>query len=225
MLTNYYRNGSATAIVMFVAFIVGSLALTYFRYAGELTGTRTRFVYKEYVKEITESAINEIFNKTINDSKNTNSEIFNLLKSSVGKSVSVVPDFTKFCSEKYLPEDLFVEIFGKIKVIDFGKYAPNGNLYKGKSEGHGIVAVEAKTLLYKSKGFKREFISSYYIEEHHDYIISSAVCMGEHGSKLSNSLVVRQNRELGELDSIKSNYDSTLNRRFSACIARKIIFL
>lgn len=203
MLTKNRKNGSALSIVIVVAISIGTLALSYFRLSGNFSENKNRNINKTLVKEISEIALAEAFNKIKTESQKTESKVFEILKSPVGSVLDLNLNYAKECVEKLIPEGFSAEITGKMKIVDFSKISPNGKNYYGTHEGNGILAIEIIANLYKTKGFSYKLTSSYKIEEFHDYIIASAVCMGENGSKLLNSLIVRQSRETGEKETIK----------------------
>lgn len=203
MLIKKYKKGSTIAIVLVMAISVGAIALSYFRFAGTISGNKFRILNKSLSKELAEIAIVEAFNKVAKNSRNVDSKIFETLKNNRGVSLNLELNYANECAVKLLPEGFSASITGSMKVIDFNKHSPSGRKYCGTYEGNGIVSIVVKSLLYKTKGLTHTLVSSYEIEEFHDYIIASAVSMGENGSKLLNSLIVRQNREIGEKDKIK----------------------
>ncbi|MDD3001815.1 MAG: hypothetical protein PHF29_08690 [Candidatus Riflebacteria bacterium] len=205
------KKGSALLIAMLVAVSVGTMAVSYFRYSRITAKNQIRTINKDVIREISQMATDEIFARTFKDAGDIKTKIFWFLKGSApGSTYRVDTPFTKENSKNFLSEGYSCEVGGRIRIVKFRKTAPNNSKYYGSYEGHGIIAIETKALLYRHTGEKRSVAFSHEIETHFDYFLVSTVCMSENGSMMINPLVVRKDREAGNTNVIKGDNAAVL---------------
>ncbi|OQB50308.1 MAG: hypothetical protein BWY02_00648 [bacterium ADurb.Bin157] len=206
-----FKKGSALLITMLVAVSVGTIAVSYFRYSRITAKNQIRTINKDLIREIAQMASDEIFARTCKDAVDIKSKIFWFLKGSApGTVYRIDTPFTKENSKHFLSEGYSCEVAGRIRIVRFRKTAPNNSKYFGAYEGHGIIAIETKALLYRHTGEKRSVAFSHEIESHFDYFLVSTVCMSEKGSMMTNPLVIRKDREAGNTNVIKSDNAAVL---------------
>lgn len=199
------KRGSALLLAMMLVIGIGTMAVSYFRFSRITAVNQARGVNKYIVKEIAEIAVRETYNKMFKDSKNEKTNIFWFLKGSAAGTTQMIElPFTNEYKGKLIPKGYMADVLSRIRIGTFRKFAPKDERYSGAYEGHGMIIIETKALLYKLQDGKKANSYVHEIEEHYDYFISSAVAMDNKGSMMINPLVVRKDREMGNQSVIMS---------------------